>query len=74
MYRPALLVERAGLPANLVLIILSAALALGAAVNAGGAHVPPLSTAWGSVTAPIPNPTPTPAPPHYDVMGGGGPT
>ena len=55
---------------NLVLVILSAFLALGAAVNAGA----PVTAVSGSVSAAVATPTPTPAPPHYDVIGSGGPT
>ncbi|HEY6235189.1 MAG TPA: hypothetical protein VIW69_08840 [Candidatus Elarobacter sp.] len=60
---------------NLVLILVSAFVALGAAVNAGS---PPLGATTTAVTdtasaadAPAPTATPTPAP--YDVISGGGP-
>ena len=59
---------------NLVLILVSAFVALGAAVNAGS---PPLGATTTAVTdtasAAAPAPTPTPAPAPYDVISGGGP-
>jgi hypothetical protein len=59
---------------NLVTLIVSALLAVGAVANAGG--VPMRST--GAVaqavagSQPTPAPTATPAPTPYDVVGGGG--
>jgi hypothetical protein len=60
-----------GVFVNFVIIIVSALLALGAAVNAGS-PVPAVTSAVGSVAAPTPSPTPAPV--HYDVIGAGGPT
>jgi hypothetical protein len=59
---------------NLVSLIVSALLALGAAANAGGVPVPSGGAFAEVVTAgnPAPSPTPTPPPAPYDVVGGGG--
>ena len=58
---------------NLVIVAISAFLALAAALGSGSQ---PLAPVTGSVLAtPRPTPTPTPAPPTpYDVIGAGGPT
>ena len=61
---------------NLIGFIVSALLALAAAMNAGSSQFPFVSpggvTAWPLAT---PSPTPSPAPPApYDVIGAGGPT
>jgi hypothetical protein len=59
---------------NLVIVAVSAFLALAAALHAGS---PPLAAVVPALSAalPTPVPTPTPAPPtSFDVIGAGGPT
>jgi hypothetical protein len=69
MYRPAYLWKEQGV-LNIAIIVISALLALGAAVNTAGPQVGAAATA--AVATPAPTPTPAPAP--MDVISGGGPS
>jgi hypothetical protein len=59
---------------NFVTIIVSALIALGAAVNAGGPQASSVATSAAGAVAPTPTPAPTNPPVRYDALGGGAPT
>ncbi|HWT04356.1 MAG TPA: hypothetical protein VN224_01235 [Xanthomonadales bacterium] len=59
---------------NLVILIVSAFLALSAAANVGSPNLQSVSSSAGVTAVPAATPAPSPAPPKYDVIGAGGPT
>ncbi|MDQ6940940.1 MAG: hypothetical protein M3169_00290 [Candidatus Eremiobacteraeota bacterium] len=60
---------------NLVILVVSALLAFGAAANAGSPKGPAVTTSTSAGVTAAPTPSPSPAPPtRNDVINGGGPT